>query len=407
MVASNSLGITVSSNGLLNVVTVPPSIAVQPVSRIVKVSSNVTFNVVVGAGSAPFTYQWRFDGANIAGATRSSLTLTNVQATNQGNYSVVIDNGYGSVTSSNAFLTVDTLDLPTALNTPGWIWTIRGDAGWFAQTNQSHDGFAAAQSGLLGADQFSNNRTSILQTTITGPGTLSFWWRFSVPLPGGNRLSLRTSSGTSSTVLAFEDQDTGWKERTFLLGAGQQTLIWEYTRFRLAQQSTARVDQVSFIPGGTPPNVTFISPNTYVRAGSSPVLGVVAVGTPPLSYQWQLNGTNLLGKTNASLSFNNAQTSNSGNYAVIITNGFGNAAASSTLWVGQFGIDTGPGKLYFSNGFNLNLDGILTTNPVVIFGSTNLVNWLPVHTNPPTTGSIQFLDLMATNFPARFYRAKE
>ncbi len=404
--ASNSLGLTVSSKATLTVIAVQPSIITQPAHQAVKVSSNVAFTVVVGAGPVPNTFQWQFNGANISWATNASFTLINVQSNQQGNYSVVIDNGYGSVTSSNAYLTVDTLDLPTALNTPGLIWTTSGDAGWFAQTNQSHDGFAAAQSGLLTADQFSNVRTSILQTTITGPGTLKFWWMFegSSTL---NKLSLSTSQGTSSTLPTFAEQNTSWKEKTFLLGAGQQTLIWAYTRFNFASQSTARVDQVSFTRGGTPPSVTFISPNTYVRAGSSVILGVTAVGSPPLSYQWRLNGTNLVGKTNASVGFSNVQVTNAGTYTVVITNSFGAAAPSATLWVGQFGVSTNPGKLYFSNGFNLNLDGILTTNPVVIFGSTDLVNWLPVYTNPPTTGSIQFLDLMATNFPARFYRARE
>jgi hypothetical protein len=63
--------------------------------------------------------------------------------------------------------------------------------------------------------------------------------------------------------------------------------------------------------------------------------------------------------------------------------------------------------LMTTNGFQLLLNGILTTNPVVILGSTDLVAWLPIYTNPATTGSIQFLDFTATNLPARFYKAQE
>ena len=410
LIASNSLGITVSSNGVLTVIAVAPSISTQPTNQGVKMNSNVTFTVVVGVGPIPNTFQWQFNGTNISGATNASFTLSNVQSNQQGNYTVVIDNGYGSVTSSNAYLTVDTLDLPTALNTPGWIWTTGGDAGWFAQTNRSHDGFASAQSGLLPAGQSSNFRTSILQITITGPGTLKFWWMFERAMFdfSFSKVSFSISDGTNSTNQAFEQLDRSWTERTFLLGAGQQTLIWEYLRFQSpSAQCTARVDQVSFTPGGSAPSVAFISPNTYARAGSNASLVANAIGTPPLYYQWQLDGVNLPGSASRFLNINNAQVTNSGTYTVIITNGYGSVAGSTTLWVGQFGIGTGPGNLYFSNGFNLNLDGILTTNPVVIFGSTDLVNWLPVYTNPPTTGSIQFLDLMATNFPARFYRARE
>ena len=60
-----------------------------------------------------------------------------------------------------------------------------------------------------------------------------------------------------------------------------------------------------------------------------------------------------------------------------------------------------------TNGFQLELDGILTTNPVVIYGSTDLVSWLPLFTNPATTSSIQFFDYTVTNLPARFYKSQE
>jgi hypothetical protein len=55
---------------------------------------------------APFSYQWNFNGTNIDGATNSLLTLTNVQAADAGNYSVVITNFGGSVTSDVATLTL-------------------------------------------------------------------------------------------------------------------------------------------------------------------------------------------------------------------------------------------------------------------------------------------------------------
>ena len=86
----------------------------------------------------------------------------------------------------------------------------------------------------------------------------------------------------------------------------------------------------------------------------------------------------------------------------------GAISTNVTLWVGQFGLSTGSTNLFMStNGFQLELDGILTANPVVILESTDLMSWFPIYTNPPTTGSIQFLDFMATNLPVRFYRAQE
>jgi hypothetical protein len=57
-------------------------------------------------GRSPFTYQWRKNGTNIAGATGSSLSLSNVSSTDVGSYSVVVSNSYGIFTSNSATLSV-------------------------------------------------------------------------------------------------------------------------------------------------------------------------------------------------------------------------------------------------------------------------------------------------------------
>jgi len=82
-----------------------PFITAQPASGSVAASSEATLNV--GAtGAAPLRYQWRYNGANIAGATNSALTLGNIQLSQAGDYSVVVYNNAGLVESSNATLTV-------------------------------------------------------------------------------------------------------------------------------------------------------------------------------------------------------------------------------------------------------------------------------------------------------------
>jgi hypothetical protein len=67
--------------------------------------SSVSFSVSV-SGTAPFGYQWRFNGAGIPNATDADYAIQAVGATNTGNYSVVVTNLAGSATSSNALLTV-------------------------------------------------------------------------------------------------------------------------------------------------------------------------------------------------------------------------------------------------------------------------------------------------------------
>jgi hypothetical protein len=80
-------------------------ISQQPQSQDVPLGSNATLTVQA-SGFGPSAYQWTFDGNRMAGATGSSLVLTNVQFTNAGLYSVVVSNAAGTLTSMPATLNV-------------------------------------------------------------------------------------------------------------------------------------------------------------------------------------------------------------------------------------------------------------------------------------------------------------
>jgi len=86
----------------------PPSIVTAPQSQMIT-NQPVTFSVVA-AGSAPLTYQWKFNSGNMSGATQSSLTLTGGGIV-VGSYSVIVANDIGTATST-ALLT------PTPGNDP-------------------------------------------------------------------------------------------------------------------------------------------------------------------------------------------------------------------------------------------------------------------------------------------------
>ncbi|MGP8218816.1 MAG: immunoglobulin domain-containing protein [Limisphaerales bacterium] len=111
VIVSNSVGSLTSSltssNASLTVL-VPPLIAQQPTNQTVLQGSNAIFSVNVSSGSTtPLSYLWYFNGTNLlVGATNASLILTNVQTTNAGTYYVIVTNVAGSLTSSNATLTV-------------------------------------------------------------------------------------------------------------------------------------------------------------------------------------------------------------------------------------------------------------------------------------------------------------
>jgi hypothetical protein len=98
-----------SSNVVLQVTNVPPTITGQPTNQTVIVGSIVNI-AVTATGTPPLSYQWYVesgDGTNLVdGATTNVLTISNAQLTNSGSYWVTVTNIAGSVTSSNALLTV-------------------------------------------------------------------------------------------------------------------------------------------------------------------------------------------------------------------------------------------------------------------------------------------------------------
>jgi PQQ enzyme repeat len=83
-----------------------PSITTQPQNQTVAVGSSAGFSVAAN-GTAPLLYQWQKGGANISGATSSTYTTPATVAGDDGSvFQVVITNGAGSVTSSQAKLKV-------------------------------------------------------------------------------------------------------------------------------------------------------------------------------------------------------------------------------------------------------------------------------------------------------------
>jgi hypothetical protein len=73
----------------------------------------------------------------------------------------------------------------------------------------------------------------------------------------------------------------------------------------------------------------FVQPaDLAVAAGSNAVLESAASGSPPLYFQWSLNGTNILDATNSVLTLTNAQSADAGQYVVTVTNAAGSTASA-------------------------------------------------------------------------------
>jgi hypothetical protein len=87
---------------------IAPQITTQPASLTVLQGASATFTVVA-TGSTPLAYQWKRGGADVAGATSSSYTLASAAAADHdAQFSVVVTNAAGSVTSATAMLSVMT-----------------------------------------------------------------------------------------------------------------------------------------------------------------------------------------------------------------------------------------------------------------------------------------------------------
>ncbi|MEP6663162.1 MAG: hypothetical protein ABJC04_05795, partial [Verrucomicrobiota bacterium] len=147
-----------------------------------------------------------------------------------------------------------------------------------------------------------------------------------------------------------------------------------------------------------------------ISSGMTVDFETVAMGIPPFHYQWQINGTNMVGATDALLSLTNTPLTAAGNYRCVVSNSFGTTASavasltvlrSTPQFVPEFsGLDG-------ESNFNLYLTGLSGHGNIIISTSTNLTDWLPILTNPPVIGSLLITNLPANNSAQRFYRMQE
>lgn len=83
-----------------------PTIITQPIAYTANsTGTNAMFSLSATGLPAP-GFQWRKDGTNISGATAATLTVSDIQLSNGGTYSVVVSNSAGSVTSNGALLSI-------------------------------------------------------------------------------------------------------------------------------------------------------------------------------------------------------------------------------------------------------------------------------------------------------------
>ena len=276
-----------------------------------------------------------------------TFTLTNVNAINAGNYTVVITSPYGSVTSSVVTLSIPAyiISQPQPRTAPvGGSATFSVTAGGTAPLNYQWWMTASPQSNATAVPVVYYGFVVSASVTSGGAGYLS------VP-----QVQVLGGSGN---------------------GAGGYAVV-----------SNRMVTSI-------------IMTNAGFGYSTSPTIQIDAP-----------SAISLLGQTNATLTLFGVTTDNAANYFVVVTNNYGgvtSAVATLTVTIPPPQIIAGGTNFGFTtngSGFGFNLSGTVGQT-VVVDGSTNLLNWTPLFTNTVGTNSVYFFDPTSTNFPGRFYRAR-
>ena len=137
--------------------------------------------------------------------------------------------------------------------------------------------------------------------------------------------ALNYSSGSSAAAIQYDGSAGGG--RVVFFGFPFETISSESGR---AQYLAAILPFLNQAPTN-PPAVLAQPQSQFVVQGSQLTLTVTAAGSPPRSYQWRFNGTDLPGETASTLARTNVQSANSGNYDVVVTNALGAIPSSNAL----------------------------------------------------------------------------
>lgn len=169
---SDSVAFTVTAPA----VATPPSITSHPVSVTVPEGGSATFTVSA-SGTAPLSYQWRKNGADIPGAVGTSFTINPVTAADVANYACFVSNTAGNVTSNVASLALEAaLDtdqdgLPDSVETGSGTFISISDTGT-SPTNPDTDGDGVSD----GVEVFDGtDPTESGEFSGFSSGLLAFW----------------------------------------------------------------------------------------------------------------------------------------------------------------------------------------------------------------------------------------
>ncbi|HVM62204.1 MAG TPA: pectinesterase family protein [Verrucomicrobiae bacterium] len=258
-----------------------------PTNQTIVAGNNATISASVSGLPAP-ALQWQANGTNIAGATGSSLILTNVQAS-QSNfvYSLVASNIVGAATNSMML---------TVIVMPG-IGNL---------TNQTA----------------SIGDTVVISPSISGVPAPSLQWQLGgTNLVDGATGNGSTITGSTSSTLTITDAQAADSGSYCLIASNAAGVVTSCMNLTVSGNSV-------------PPGIVGPTDQTTVQ-GNTATFSASVSGLPTPTQQWYDNGVPIPGATGESLILTNVQylTQNGHTYSIIATNEAGSASNSAVLYV--------------------------------------------------------------------------
>jgi hypothetical protein len=220
--------------------------------------------------------------------------------------------------------------LAEALDATNLVWTTGGTGAfieWTGQTTSTHDGVDAATGTVQGYEVLAVGGSVWIETTIVGPGRLAFYMSASWAYGYGS--FYYTVDGEYHSLYSY-----GWTRSEAVLGSGSHVVRWTFSSsidpWGYPIGGSASLDEVSFTPP-TAPEITQ-QPQSLTRAlGATASFSASVFGAEPMSYQWRLNGTNLLNATNLTLNITNVQPQDAGGYSLFVSNSHDFTVSSNAI----------------------------------------------------------------------------
>ena len=178
-----------------------PSIITPPPDTTVAVGQSATFSVVASGNPAP-TFQWTKNGAVIANATGTSLSIPNASTRDIASYAVTVSNSNGSVTSSSVTLAVTGANFPAITTQPLSQTVATGSTAVFSVTATDSTTF---QWRLNGVALSSSTTGANSATLIVSNATAAQAGTYTVSATNSNG----TVTSTAVTLAVTETNDVG------------------------------------------------------------------------------------------------------------------------------------------------------------------------------------------------------